>query len=372
MDRSDTPLYNDNAFKLGIFCLNVSNGTAITSAEGTLTPTWGENVRVAQAADQAGWEFLLPLGRWRGFGGEVEFNDRSFEVYTWAAGIAALTTQIQVLYTSHIRMSHPVFAAKQGCTVDHISGGRSALNLVAGQKPDEISMFGLDLLEHDDLYDAAEEWVTILKRLWTENEDFDFDGKHFQTRKAHMEPKPLQKPYPVIVHAGQSPTGRRFGAKHADFSFQTGLGDGDVAGLKAVADDSKEIARTEFGRELGILTHGYVVCRDTEKEAQDYLKYYVDEKGDWEAAEGLISAILGGKEESLPQDQLRQMQRAFIAGWAGHPLVGTAEQIVDELLKLSKAGIAGMAMHWVDYEAGIADFNNKVLPLMVQAGLRKA
>ena len=369
MERSDLPLFNQNPFKLGIFCLNVSHGTAITHAEGTLTPTWEENVRIAQAVDKAGWEFLLPLGRWRGFGGDINFNDKSFEVFTWAAGIAALTQQIQVMSTSHVRVFHPLLAAKQGCTVDHIAGGRSALNVVAGQKPDEISMFGLDAIERDDLYEAADEWVTLLKRLWTEEEDFDFEGKHFQSRKAHLQPKPLQKPYPAIVNAGQSPTGRRFAAKHADFSFQALP---DLPSIEAMAKDTQRIAREEYGKEIGVLSHGYVVCRDTEKEAQDYVRYYVDEKGDWAAAEGLIAALLGSKEESTPLDRIHHMQRQLIAGWGGYPLVGTPEQIIDGLLKLQAIGVSGIALHWVDYEAGVATFNERVLPLMVQAGLRKS
>ena len=199
MERCDLPLYNENAFKLGIFCLNVSGGTAITRAEGTLTPTWEENVRVAQAVDEAGWEFLLPLGRWRGFGGDVNFNDKSFEVFTWAAGIAAVTKQIQVMYTSHVRYFHPVVAAKQGCTVDHIAGGRSALNVVAGQKPDEICMFGIDPIGHDDLYEATDEWLTLVKRLWTEEEDFDFEAS---TSAASESP-------PTAQASTEAPSGHR-------------------------------------------------------------------------------------------------------------------------------------------------------------------
>ena len=368
MDRSKLPLFNDNRFKLGVFCFNVSHGTTITTAEGTLTPTWEENVRIAQAADRAGWEFLLPLGRWRGFGGRIKFNDKSFEVYTWAAGISALTTQIQVFTTSHILIIHPVMAAKQGCTVDHIAGGRSALNVVAGQKEAEVGMFGLQQVEHDASYEAADEWITIVKRLWTEEEDFDFEGKHFQTRRAHLMPKPLQKPYPVVVNAGQSPVGRRFGAKHADFSFQVLP---DLPSLKGVIDDTRKIAWSEYKRDIGILIHATVVCGDTEKEALDYLRYYVDERGDFEAAEGLINILIGAKEESLPLDRIRQMQRALIAGWAGYPLIGTPEQIVDKMQALSAIGVTGAALHWVNFEAGIEQFNEKVLPLMVQAGLRK-
>lgn len=368
VDRSELPLFNANRFKLGVFCFNVSHGTTITTAEGTLTPTWEENVRIARAADNAGWEFLLPLGRWRGFGGKINFNDRTFEVYTWAAGIAALTSRIQVFTTSHILIVHPVLAAKQGCTVDHIAGGRSALNVVAGQKEGEVAMFGLDQIEHDASYAAAEEWITVVKRLWTEEEDFDFDGKYFRTRRAHLMPKPLQKPYPVVVNAGQSAVGRRFGAKHADFSFQTSP---DLESLKGMIDDTRKIAWSEHKRDIGILIHAYVVCRDTEKEALDYVKYYVDERGDREAADSLIDILIGSKEESLPLERRQTMRRALTAGWAGYPLVGTPEQIVDKIQTLSGIGVNGAALHWVNFEAGIGQFNEQILPLMVQAGLRK-
>jgi len=369
VDRSSLPLFNENRFKLGLFCFNVSHGATITTAPGTVTPTWDENVRIAQAADRAGWEFLLPLGRWRGFGGPINFNDKSFEVYTWAAGIAALTSQIQVFTTSHIRMVHPVLAAKQGCTVDHIAGGRSGLNVVAGQKLEEIEMFGLEQIDHDAAYAAADEWMTIVKRLWTEEEDFDFAGRYFRTKKARAMPKPLQKPYPVIVNAGQSPAGRLFGAKHADFSFQT-FGN-DLAGLKALVEDTRRVAWKEFKREIGVLIHAYVVCGETEKEARDYERYYVDERGDWEAAEGLIRTLIGAKTQGFPLERLRQMQREMIAGWGSYPLVGTAEQIVEKIQELANIGVDGAGLVWVNFEAGIDQFAKKVVPLMVQAGLRR-
>jgi alkanesulfonate monooxygenase SsuD/methylene tetrahydromethanopterin reductase-like flavin-dependent oxidoreductase (luciferase family) len=142
--------------------------------------------------------------------------------------------------------------------------------------------------------------------------------------------------------------------------------------MKDLVKDSKRLAREEYGRDLGILNHGYVVCRDTEKEAQDYLRYYVDEKGDWEAVDGLIAAITGSGERSMPPERIVHMRRELIAGWGGYALVGTPEMIVDELLKLHRVGLSGIALHWVDYEAGVATFNEKVLPLMVQAGLRKS
>jgi alkanesulfonate monooxygenase SsuD/methylene tetrahydromethanopterin reductase-like flavin-dependent oxidoreductase (luciferase family) len=368
VERSDVPLFNENRFKLGVFSFNVSYGTTMTFAEGTVTPTWEENVRIAQAADSAGWEFLLPLGRWRGWGGKTNFNDKTFDVYTWAAGISAVTTQIQVLTTAHVRLVHPVMAAKQGTTIDHISGGRSGLNIVTSQKAAEVAMFGIEQIEHDEAYEAGEEWITIVKRLWAEEDDFDFEGKWFRTAGAHAEPKPLQRPRPVIVTAGMSPIGRRFGAKHADFIFQVMH---DLESMKGFVDEIRDLARAEFDRRVGTLIHATVVCADTEQEARDYYRYYVDELGDWEAAEDAISVIIGGREQSTTEEQLRTMQRSLIAGFGGYPLIGTPEQIVDKIDALARCGVDGAALHWVNYEQGIAQFNEQVLPLMIEAGLRK-
>jgi len=360
---------NANKFKLGVFSMNVSHGTTITTAPGTLVPTWEQNVQIAQAADEAGWEFLLPLGRWRGFGGRTNFNDNVFEVYTWAAGIAAITKQIQVFTTSHTRVVHPLMAAKQGATVDHISGGRSGLNIVAGQKGPEISMFGIEMIDHDDTYEASDEWFDLVKRFWTDHEDFDYEGTYYRVKGGHMMPKPLQKPYPYIVNAGLSPRGRLFGAKHADGTFFAGQN--DLQELKAAVKQVRETAWREARRGLAAFNHCYVVCRDTEKEALEYVRYYVDECGDWEAADRVIRTLIGADEQSVPREKLRNMQRSFIAGWTGFPLVGTPEQIVDKIIALSEIGLDGAALHWVDYEAGIEVFNQRILPLLVQVGLRE-
>jgi len=173
----------------------------------------------------------------------------------------------------------------------------------------------------------------------------------------------------VIVNAGQSPAGRLFGAKHADFSFQT-FGS-DLAGLKALVEDTRRVAWKEFKREIGILIHAYVVCGETTREALDYERYYVDERGDWEAAEGLIRTLIGAKTEGFPFERLRQMQREMIAGWGSYPLVGTAEQIVAKIQELADIGVDGAGLVWVNFEAGIEQFAKKVVPLMVQAGLRR-
>ena len=78
------------------------------------------------------FEALVPVARWHGFGGATNPQGPGFEAYTWAAGIAASTSKPGVFATSHISLNHPIVAAKQSAVIDHISGGRYALNIVTG------------------------------------------------------------------------------------------------------------------------------------------------------------------------------------------------------------------------------------------------
>ena len=89
------------------------------------------------------FEALVPVGRWRGFGGVTNFNGPGFEAFSWAAGIGASTKYSSVFATSHVPTVHPIMAAKQCTTIDHITGGRFTLNVVTGWHKPEIEMFGI-------------------------------------------------------------------------------------------------------------------------------------------------------------------------------------------------------------------------------------
>jgi FMNH2-dependent dimethyl sulfone monooxygenase len=160
-----------------------------------------------------------------------------------------------------------------------------------------------------------------------------------------------------------------FGARHADYSFQAAPVFEELSGF---AQRARSAAADAGKRDLGILAYGPMVCRDTDREVQDYVRYYVDERGDWGAARDLVNGLLAGGVQSISQDVSQHMQRAFVQGWYGYPLFGTPDRIVDEMLKLKAAGIDGIALSWVDFEQGVKDVNDKLLPLMQQAGLRVA
>jgi len=367
--RAQNPLFNDKKLKLGTFGSNLNGGCAISTIDGTLRADWPSTLAVSQLADEMGFEALVPVGRWRGFGGKTNFNGPGFETYSWAAGIAALTKNSCVFSTSHVPTVHPIMAAKQATTIDHISGGRYALNIVTGWHKPEIDMFGAPLIDHDTRYDVAVEWLEIIKRLWTWEEEFDFEGKYFKIQKGYLEPKPLQKPYPVVMNAGGSDKGRHYAAKYCDVAFVV-LDTHEFEGAKARVDAYRELARKEYGRDIEVWSYAYVYQGRTEKEAKDYFELVTGARhGDIEAATNLVETM-GINAMTFPPGVLDQMKIHFMAGWGGYPLIGTPDQIVDGLKIMSRMGLDGTLLSWPRYIDDMKWFKANVMPLVNQSGLR--
>ena len=263
---------------------------------------------------------------------------------------------------------HPIMAAKQMITIDHITGGRTALNIVTGWNRPEIEMFGIPLREHDERYDMAVEWLEILKRLWTEDEEFDFEGRFYKINKGYAQPKPIQKPYPPVMNAGGSRARQAFCRQILRHRFHRAEG----PRIRSPEKNGRRIpqpARNEYNNEIEIWTNAYVVQGETEKEARDFYEYYVDQKGDWAAVTQLIETM-GINAKTFTDEQLRGMKRHFLAGWGGFPIIGTKEQIVDTLGKLSGCGFNGVLLTFARFHDEMVQFRDTVYPLLKQSGLR--
>jgi dimethylsulfone monooxygenase len=360
-------LTSNNKLKLAVFGLNVSGGCSMTDSPDVLKVTWDESVRIAQLAESAGIEAVIPVARWKGMGGSVNFNHRNFETFTWAAGLSAVTSRICVFATFHVPTVHPVRAAKEVATIDHISRGRFGLNIVAGWNAKEIGMFGLDQKEHDARYDVADDWITLCKKLWTTQGEFDHQGPYFPSPGAYSEPKPVQTPHPPLMSAGNSARGQLFAAQHADMNFVVAK---DIAAAGEIAATGKRIAWEKFGRRMQVFGQAYIVCRETEAEAREYLDEYVNKKGDWVGVRNLLDVLVPNSKSALGAGW-EAMASNLIAGYGAIPLVGTAEQVVEGMLAFSKAGLDGITLSWLNYEAGLTQFKDKLLPMLRQAGLRQ-
>lgn len=365
--REQNPMLEPgNRLKLALFCANTARGTSMSFAESLPKGQWAEAARLAIRADAAGIDGYIPLGRWKHNSRSRPQDDRFVESFTGAAALAAITERISLFATVHIPLFHPVVVAGMSSTIDHVSGGRFSINVVAGWSADELGMFGLGLRPHDERYEYAAEWMELLKRLWTAEEVFDFHGRFLDATDVISKPLPLQRPYPAIMSAGSSPAGRRFAAQHADINFVHLPSFDEMPQAVAAA---KADARAASGRDPGIFAGGYIVCADTEKEAWRRYHHVVRDKLDRESAAEFIEMFNRQAQSALVVAESDRIDR-MAAGFNAMTLVGTAEQIVERMQKMADAGVTGLAISFDDYDEGLAAYDEAIRPLLIEAGLR--
>ena len=351
-------------FKLGMFSSNCSGGLSVTKIPERWDSSWENNLKMAQMSDRAGFDFLLPIARWIGYGGETNFHGSVLETITWATGLLANTERINVFATIHTAFNHPVVVAKQLATMDHIGQGRAGLNLVAGWNRPEYEALGGDLPEdHETRYRYAQEWYDVIQRLFQEDDPFEFDGEFWQLARTYTDPKPVAEKMPIINAAG-SAQGREFAVRNADFLFTTVITK-DQTRQEIV--DLKQGAKAH-GRDLDVMTLSSVFCRPTRKEAEEYFRYVVDNAD--EGAIDNIIRIMFANAESFPKEALESLRERFAAGHGGWLLVGTPDDVADGLEELAGIGLAGTVFGFHDYIAELPYFQQEVMPRLERKGMR--
>ena len=369
--REVNPALGSRKLKLGTFQTNLDSGCVMSDLDGRLEITWPNTVTLAQLADEMEFEALVPVARWRGFGGATDPQGPGFETFTWAAGIAAATRHSGVISTSHVALNHPLVAAKQ---LDrHRPHLKSAATRSMSSTAGIFRKWKCSVsrcLSTRTVTPAPRNGLTIVKRLWQDDEKFDFEGKFYRIKGGYLQPKPIQQPHPVIMNAGSSERGRRFACQHCDLVF-TNIRSHDIATNTAHVAAYHKMARETYGREVRVWSNATIVQAETEKEARDFYHYYVHEKGDWIAARNVIDTMAAEiNQRDYPQERRNAMAEMMIAGWGGFPLIGTREQIVDGLATLSKIGLDGVLLSWPRYIEGMREFRDVTYPLLQQSGLR--
>ncbi|MBV9582628.1 MAG: LLM class flavin-dependent oxidoreductase [Chloroflexi bacterium] len=166
-----------------------------------------------------------------------------FEGWTLLSALAAQTERLRLgLMVTSNRFRPPAMLAKIAATVDVVSGGRLDFGIGAGSRPSlpwaraEYDAHGLP---YDDAIHAVgsfAEACTVIKRLWTADEPFDFDGTYIHLTGAWCNPKPVQRPYPPMVIGGRALATLRVVAEHADVWNIAGVDMADAASRSAVLD----------------------------------------------------------------------------------------------------------------------------------------
>ena len=367
-DAERRALYSRNRLKLGLFGSNCSSGRAVTMLPERWSGSWADNLRLARMADDAGIEFFLPVGRWKGYGGDTDYQGETLETVTWAAGLLAATRRITVFGTVHAPLIHPLIAAKQFVTADHIGEGRFGLNVVCGWNEGEFDMFGATMREHAARYDYAQEWLDTIKRAWAPGDDWDFLGNFVRVSQVRAKPKPWGGGRPIVMNAGASPTGQDFAIRNCDALFSmTPLG--KPAELAAHVANVQARAHAA-GRSIDVYTVGVITCRPSMAEAQDYYRHAVIEHADWNAVDRIM-AMRGVTREAFPDDF--DQRRAHQAnGMGGVPIVGDPDHVAGMLAELAATGVRGIAVSLVNYLDELPFFCDEVLPRLARLGLREA
>ena len=362
-------MYSPNKLKLGFFGANCSSGRYVTKAPERWSGSWDDNLKLAQLCDAAGIEFMLPIGRWKGYGGETDYQGAAFETITWACALLGATQRLTVFGTVHAPLFHPLIAAKQMVTADHVGHGRFGLNVVCGWNEGEFEMFGVASSDHRGRYAQGQEWLDVVKAAW-ERDDFDFDGAFFTLKGIREKPKPYGNTRPLIMNAGASPEGRGFALRNCDALFtsvrQSNFEEATLEEAGREVASAKAEARG-MGREIDVYTVGVIVCRPTRSEALEYHRYVTEEMGDARAVDNILTMRgLGDK----PPAELARFRKQFANGNSGLPFIGDPDDVAAYLAQVSAAGFTGCALSLVNYLDEFPYFRDEVLPRLERLGVR--
>jgi FMN-dependent oxidoreductase (nitrilotriacetate monooxygenase family) len=190
--------------------------------------------------------FADVVGLYGPVGGDYSVNVReglqipSNDPSVLLSALAVHTEHLGLAFTSSVLQAHPFEFARRTSTLDHISKGRIAWNIVTSTQENAARNFGFDrLTEHDERYEWADEYLEVVYKLWEGSWDDDallkdrqrgvfsdhsrihkihHVGKRYRVEGPHL-PSPSPQRTPLLFQAGSSPAGRAFAARNAEAQF---------------------------------------------------------------------------------------------------------------------------------------------------------
>ena len=270
------------------------------------------------------------------------------EAWTMLASLAAATKTIRLgTMVTGASYRHPAVLAKMATMVDIVSGGRLVFGIGTGWSRGDHDPFGIPFPPFADRVAALDEHLAATKLLWTER-NTTFSGQYVSMKDAAHEPKPVQKPHPPILIGGSSDRTLRVAARHAD--IWNGLGTpAYVAERLATLDrlcaeegrDPSEIRRTWWAQ---------IKLTDNEADANAYVDAQVASMRATTKTENLRHRY------ATPDVSLEENTRSAM-------LVGTPEQIRQQIQRFLDIGINGIILHTPPYEPEeLARFTEEVIP----------
>jgi FMNH2-dependent dimethyl sulfone monooxygenase len=294
-----------------------------------MAATWDYTRKLAQRSEQIGFDLSLIA--------ELNLNDikgvdaPSLDAWSTSAALAAVTQTLELMVAVRPTFHSPALFAKQAANIDHISGGRLALNVVSSWWEQEARMYGVDFERHDDRYGRTAEWLDVLNGVWSQKK-YSHSGKYYQTQDTVLEPKPVRFPRPPIYAGGESEAAKNLIAQKCDAYVMHGDSPAHVAAK--IADMSERREKLGLGRmQFGVA--GYAFTRDSEREVARELERITDVKQNAKGFANYQQWLQGTQlEQSMSIQEYSVSNRGLRSG-----LVGTPSQVQEQIGKFAEAGV---------------------------------
>jgi FMNH2-dependent dimethyl sulfone monooxygenase len=345
--------------KFAYWVPNVSGGLVVSKIPQRTDWTFDYNAQLAQTAEQVGFDYALAQARFiASYGAEYQL-----EALSTVAALAPVTERLKLIAAVHPGLWHPGVVAKMGATIDFISNGRFCLNVVSGWFKDEFTIYGESWLDHDERYRRSEEFIRVLKGMWTEDE-FHFKGDFYRINGGWVKPRPVnQNPHPEIFQGGNSKAARRMASRVSDWYFMNG---NTIDGVRQQIQEVSALARQE-GRRVKFGLNAFILVRDTEAEAHAVLREIIAQ-ADKEAVEGFGAAVKHAGASTRERqgmwansnfEDLVQYNDGFRTG-----LIGTAQQVADRIRQFYEVGVDLILGGFLHYSDDLPAFGRTVIPLV--------
>jgi len=341
---------------------------------------------ISRAHDEADFDRVL-----------VGYGAVAPEAWMVAASVLASTSRLGVLVAHRPGFVQPVLLARTAATLDHLSGGgRVAIHFITGGDEADQRREG-DFVPHDARYRRTGETMELVRRAFSEDAPFDFDGEFFHYEAAFSSVKPVTPGGIPLYFAGASPPAIAVGAANADvYAFWGEPREAVAARMASIGE-----AATAVGRKLRYSLSLRPIIADTEAEAWDKAEWIAEKTaerialakermtGRQDTYEGLGGArnatfsvdrdtggttsvgrkrLIAMSSDRDVYDERLWMKVANLTGAAGNStaLVGTPEQVAEAMLRYYDLGITTLLLKGFDPLADVIDFGKELLPLVRQ------
>ena len=316
--------------------------------------------QIAVTAENLGYDGLL-----------IPTGSTCLDPWVTASSLVGATQRIKLLVALRTSLSGPTASARQAATLDQALGGRLLLNVVPGGDATELAADGV-FLDHDARYDAADEFLTVWKRL-QQGETVDFKGQHLQVQGARNHFTPVSQPYPPLYFGGSSPAAHELAAKHVDAYLSWGEPPAQVA--EKIADVRARAARHGRTVRFGVRLH--VIVRETRAEAWAEAERLISRLSDADIAaaqqnfkrmdsvgQRRMAELHGGQRDKLEISPDLWAGVGLVRGGAGTALVGDPETVAQRLQEYADLGVDSFVLSGYPHLEEAIRFAELVFPLL--------